>query len=120
MSNDSKTLTTAEKIAAIEASDYQLAWDGCHKIYLLGNPVRVASAVINGYETYPASEIRQIIVDSCFLVFVSNWGLDDDDWDHDWAIDQCTQDIYHAADPEIPLPDDIDDEIVDDEDEEDN
>lgn len=98
-------LTTAEKVAAIEESNYSLAWDGCHKIYLLGDQARIDDAKDTGYEIYPADEIREIITGSCGLVFVSNWGLADDDWGHAWAIDQCTQDIYHAADPDIPLPD---------------
>jgi hypothetical protein len=90
-------MSTRQKIAAIEASDYRLAWDGCHKIYLLGSVERVADAMATGYDTYPADEIRQIILESCGLVFVSNWGLGDGDWDHEWNIDQCTEDIYDAA-----------------------
>ena len=92
------TMTTAEKIAAIEAAPgLLLAWDGCHKTYLLDTPEKVADAADTGYGVYPASQIREIISDSCGLVFVSNWGLIGGTWDHDWAIDQCTEDIYEAA-----------------------
>lgn len=90
-------LTTAEKIAAIEESNYSLAWDGCHKIYLLGDAERQHDALATGYRIYSASEIRQVILDSCWLLFVSNWGLADGDWDHEWNIDQGTEDIYDAA-----------------------
>jgi hypothetical protein len=49
--NTTTDMSTAQKIAAIEASDYRLAWDGCHKIYLLGNAERVADAIATGYDT---------------------------------------------------------------------
>jgi len=93
-------LTTAEKIAAIETSDKRLVWDGCHKIYLIQNEGDVAEALDCGYEAgdfYPASQIRELITGSCFLVFVSKLGRDNDDFDHPWNIDQGTEDIYDAA-----------------------
>lgn len=97
---DTKTLTTAEKIAAIETSGIKLAWDGCHKIYLIQHEGDVATSIDNGYEQddiYPASEIRELILASCGLVFVSKLGSTDGNWDHPWNIDQCTEDIYEAA-----------------------
>ena len=94
-------LTTAEKIAAIETSDKRLVWDGCHKIYLILNEGDVAYAMENcGYERsdfYRASEIRDLILASCFLVFVSKLGRDNSDFEHPWNIEQATQDIYDAA-----------------------
>ena len=90
-------LTTAEKISAIEASGLQLAWDGCHKIYFLEDQGRVDEAVQFGYDLYPATELRELITSSCGLVFVSRWGHDNDDFEHAWNIDQCTEEIYDEA-----------------------
>ena len=104
------TMTTAEKIHAIETSEMPLAWDGCHKIYFLQDDAREAEARNFGYTIYPSNELRELITSSCGLVFVSRWGFDNDDFDDPLNIEQCTQDIYHAADPSIPLPDDEDEE----------
>lgn len=90
-------LTTSQKIDAIESSGISLAWDGCHKIYLLGDEARVDDAVAYEYEIYPAAEIRRLIGSSCGLVFVSNWGLLDSDWNSEWTIPQGTEDIYESA-----------------------
>lgn len=90
-------LTTAEKIAAIEKSDCLLAWDGCHKIYLLTTPEEIADAADSGYGMYRGSDIRECITSSCGLVFVQKWGLVDMKWTNDWTIEQCTEDIYEAA-----------------------
>lgn len=86
-------MNTAEKINAIEQSDYSLAWDGCHKLYLLEDDERRTSAEETGYTIFPAEEIRELLSVSCGLVFVSNWGLDDDNWDHAWNIDQFDEDL---------------------------
>ncbi len=90
-------LTTRQKIEAIEESNYSLAWDGCHKIYLLGDAERQHDAIATGYDIYPASEIREIILSSCGLLFISDWGLADGVWEHEWNIDQFTEDVYDAA-----------------------
>ncbi|NUS02063.1 MAG: hypothetical protein HOV97_05810 [Nonomuraea sp.] len=92
------TMTTAEKIKAVEESGLQLAWDGCHKIYFLEDADRAREASEFGYEPFfPASEIRELISSSCGLVFVSRWGFDNSDFDHPWNIRQGTEDIYAAA-----------------------
>jgi hypothetical protein len=94
------TLTTAEKIKAIESSGFKLAYDGCHKIYFIQNEGDVAHAIDCGYEQadiYPASKIRDLIEGSCGLVFASKLGRDNGDFDHPWNIDQGTEDIYAAA-----------------------
>lgn len=90
-------MTTAEKIAAIEGSELPIAWDGCHKTYFLEDDERRAQAESFGYDIYPAAKIRELISSSCGLVFVSRWGFDNDDFDHQWNIRQCTEDIYDAA-----------------------
>ena len=96
-----ETLTTAEKIAKIEAAQWPIAWDGCHKIYFLPDEGRRDQAEDTGYDIYPASKLRQCISDSCGLVFVSKWGYSNPDFDHEWNIDQGTEDIYTAAEASI-------------------
>ena len=86
-------MTTAEKITAIEGSGLSLAWDTCHKIYVLDTKGEEDEAAEGGFEILDASDIRRVILDSCGLVFVSAWSLDD----RDWTIPQCTEDIYTAA-----------------------
>lgn len=82
-------MTTKEKISAIEASGFPLAYDGCHKIYFITDDEHAAAAAACGYEPFlPATEVRRLILDSCGLVFVSKWGLDNDDFDHPWNIEQ--------------------------------
>lgn len=95
--NEGLNMTTAEKIKAIEESGFPIAWDGCHKIYFLEDDARRANAVDLGYEIFPSTELRDLIVLSCGLVFVSRWGWDNDDFKHEWNIRQTTEDIYEAA-----------------------
>lgn len=90
-------LSTAEKIHAIERSEMPIAWDGCHKIYFLQDDGRHAEAVEFGYDIYPPSKLRELITDSCGLVFVSRWGHENGDFDDPLNIDQGTEDIYSAA-----------------------
>lgn len=91
------TLTTTEKIEAIETSSLQIAFDSCHKNYLLDGAEEVAEALANGYDIYSASLIRETIGRSCGLVFVSRWDLGESPSHGDWQIEQCTEDIFDAA-----------------------
>lgn len=90
-------LTTAEKIARIEASGWPLAWDGCHKIYFLQDRWRVAQAREFGYDLHDSTELTEMILGSCELVFVSRWGFDNPDFADALNIDQFTDDIYDEA-----------------------
>ena len=91
-------MTTREKIAAIEASGWPLAFDGCHKIYFLEGKGREREAASFGYQPFHSStELRDLITRSCPLVFVSRWGHDNDDFAHEWNIPQGTEDIFEAA-----------------------
>lgn len=91
------SLSTAEKIEKIIASKWKIAWDGCHKIYFLQNPDKVRNAKSNGYKVFPAKDLPDIIVNSCGLVFVSNWALDDGKWDHECNINQGDPEIVEEA-----------------------
>ena len=55
------TLTAEQKIHAIETSEMNIAWDGCHKIYFLQDDAREADARDIGYDIYPASFLREAI-----------------------------------------------------------
>lgn len=76
--------TVKEKLDAIEASDLMVAFDGCHKVYLVEGEGEIADASQTGYDLFPAKEIRTLVNKSCGLVFVSAWHLGD----HPWAIGQ--------------------------------
>jgi len=91
-------MTTAEKIRAIEKSGWLLAYDGCHKIYFLQDGARIAQAEEYGYDLFGAEKLRDLILGSCPLVFVSRWGLlGNEDFMHPWNISQSEQDIFEAA-----------------------
>lgn len=92
-----RRLTVRERLDAIEASDLQLAYDGCHKIYLLESDEDREEAYRNGYgdkDIFPASEIRALIRRSCFLVFVSTFSLRPN---APWEIEQGSSVIFGAA-----------------------
>jgi len=97
MATETTELTTADKIAKLEEAGWPIAWDGCHKIYFLPDEGRRAMAESMGYDIYPASKLRECIIDSCGLVFVTKLGYNNPDFEHEWNIEQCTEDIYEAA-----------------------
>jgi hypothetical protein len=69
-------MSVEERIAQIEKNDHwQLAFDGCHKIYFAQNEFEVEDARNTGYDMYPASNLRSLINKSCGLVFVHPWSL---------------------------------------------
>lgn len=94
------TLTIAQKIEAIERSEMSLAWDGCHKIYMLTDDVRERDARETGYDIYPCSKIRELIEGSCSLVFVNKWGMGSTieeanaDFRSDLNIEQFDEDLW--------------------------
>lgn len=85
------SLTVDEKLDRIEESDWPIAWDGCHKLYFLQDDERMAQAKYFGYDIYPSTELRELFEQSCSLRFVSRWGYDNDDFEHEWNISQFEQ-----------------------------
>lgn len=73
--------TVKEKLDAIEASDLMVAFDGCHKLYLVDGPEEIADASATGYDLHEAKEIRALVNRSCGLVFVHAWNLGNHPWD---------------------------------------
>lgn len=79
-------METAAKIDAIEASGFHLAYDGCHKIYVIETSSDRSEMRDSGYDDadiFPASQIRRLINQSCFLVFVQSLRPD-----FPWDIEQ--------------------------------
>lgn len=90
-------MNTTEKIEAIEGSGLQIVYDGCHKIYFLTDEEHARDAVACGYEPVPATNLRKFILASCPLVLVSKFGLNNDDFAHEWNIPQFTDDLVLSA-----------------------
>jgi hypothetical protein len=80
--------TVGERLTLIAESGWPIAWDGCHKIYFLQDEERQAAAERFGYDIYPSEKVREAYEDSCSLRFVSRWGFDNDDFDHEYNIRQ--------------------------------
>ena len=68
-------LTVKERLAAIEKAGWPLAWDGCHKIYMLQEEQAETEARDMGYTVFAASELPEIWDSSCSLRFVNRWAL---------------------------------------------
>lgn len=78
-----------ELIAAQE--DWKVAFDGCHKIYVVRSPEEYERLKGYGYDDddlLPASEIHALWLGSCFLRFVNMADLDE----HPWVIEQGESD----------------------------
>lgn len=83
-----RVVDVSEKLTLIEKSGMQVAYDGCHKLYLCENEKDVVSAQESGYDIHPASQIRDLINSSCGLVFVNNWALNGGSWTSEITIEQ--------------------------------
>lgn len=84
-----------EKLQHIEQMPHQIAFDGCHKLYVLDSPAAIEDAVDIGYDLYPAAQVRDLIAQSCGLVFVNRWALaheGNDGFKTEWTIDQFEMD----------------------------
>lgn len=67
--------TVSERLDAIAASGMEVAFDGCHKIYLCESHADGDDARACGYDVYPASRVREFWEASCGLEFVHPWNL---------------------------------------------
>lgn len=54
----------------------RIAWDGCHKIYLITTQDQAAQAVSYGYELLDVSEIWRVYEESCSLRFIEFWEVE--------------------------------------------
>lgn len=73
-------MSISDKLNAIAAKGdaVSLAFDGCHKIYLLQSREDISDARACDYYIVPSSQIHKVWEDSCGLRFVSAWSLADD------------------------------------------
>lgn len=51
----------------------KVAYDGCHKIYVLESDDDLKEAKELGYDIYGIDKLQEIYDDSCELRFISNW-----------------------------------------------
>ncbi len=63
------------RINNLEVTSTLLAYDGCHKIYLLESENEKKEAIKDGYEVIAITELERVWNDSCGLRFISNWSL---------------------------------------------
>lgn len=54
----------------------RIAWDGCHKIYLITTQNQAAEAFGYGYKLLDVSEIKRVYEESCPLRFIDFWNVD--------------------------------------------
>ena len=54
----------------------RIAWDGCHKIYLITTQDQAAEAFSYGYHLLDVSEIWRVYEESCPLRFIDFWDVE--------------------------------------------
>lgn len=64
------------KINGKEIKGKGIAYDGCHKIYILEDENDEKEAYDMGYELYVLDILEKIYNNSCSLRFINNWKLD--------------------------------------------
>lgn len=52
-----------------------IAYDGCHKIYIIQKQDEISEAKNCGYAIYPMEKLEDLYKQSCPLKFVSSWDL---------------------------------------------
>lgn len=63
------------KVNGIEIKGNLIAYDGCHKIYIIEDEEDEKRAKKLGYLIYPIKNLQKIYELSCELRFISNWKL---------------------------------------------
>ena len=64
------------KVNSKEIKGKGIAYDGCHKIYILEDENDEKEAYDMGYELYVLDILEKIYNNSCSLRFINNWKLD--------------------------------------------
>lgn len=54
---------------------FKIAWDGCHKIYVVASDIDQEEAVSLKYDLYELDQLPKIWEESCLLKFISPWDL---------------------------------------------
>lgn len=63
------------KVNDYEITQDRFAYDGCHKIYLIGNATEQRDAMEKGYTIHSIYELEKIYEQSCEFRFISTWDL---------------------------------------------
>lgn len=64
------------KVNGKEIQGIGIAYDGCHKIYIIEDKKDELEAYNDGYEFYMLELLEKIYNNSCLLRFINNWKLD--------------------------------------------
>lgn len=69
-----------DKVITVKREDLPalVAFDGCHKLYVLDTRTDVKEAGNSGYGIESTDDLPLLWKRSCFLRFVNSWGLDRD------------------------------------------
>jgi hypothetical protein len=70
------TRSNTVKINNMETNAKQIAYDGCHKIYLIESMDDLREAIAAKYQIHPIEDLESAYMDSCSLRFINNWKLD--------------------------------------------
>jgi len=63
------------KVNNIEIIGNLVAYDGCHKIYILKNDDDIVGALQHGYKLYELEKLEELYNNSCSLRFIQSWDL---------------------------------------------
>ena len=55
---------------------YGVAYDGCHKLYLITTPDESREAIEYGYEIHPVTNLPKLWDESCSLRFLQFWDVE--------------------------------------------
>ena len=61
------------KLNGIELEATRFAYEGCHKIYIIGNEEESKEAIDIGYDLYSIDELEDVFNKSCSLRFINSW-----------------------------------------------
>ena len=64
------------KINNKEVEFKKIAYDGCHKIYLIQDEKDEKEALEYGYDFYDSTKLKELWDESCPLRFISTWKLE--------------------------------------------
>lgn len=76
------------KVNGKEINGNKVAYDGCHKIYILEDEEDIKEAVELEYAVLDIRQLKEIYNDACPLRFISNWKLDKS------YVKQCEEAIF--------------------------
>lgn len=64
-----------DELTRREVMGMHVAYDRCHKLYVIEDNDDLKNARVGGYAIYPISDLEELYTRSCSLRFISNWKL---------------------------------------------